>query len=283
MRMNYLMFLVCLPLHFLPGQVAFNSISLEEGLVQAGEEDKPVLLYFSASWCMPCEWMEKNTFADANNSRIINRHFVALKFDVDDPLCKGVLQKFDVPSLPTVIFLNRDGEMLLKKTSSVGVEAMFLTCRKVLDDHLKKPGLKDNAIPAPRYTLKPAEAPANPTSEILAVEEVDPQEPDFADGYSLEHLPPSPSLSDAGDFDVAPRSAYLYTLVLGRFAEFEKAVQQINDLQNVLGSDPMLSRKREEGKTTYIVSFGRYDSYESALNAMGRLKGKGIGAWVRKK
>ncbi len=262
--------------------VAFRTISLEEGLIQAQREQKPIFIYFSANWCMPCEWMEKNTFSDTNNSRIINNHFVPIKFDVDDPLCKGLVEKFEVKSLPTIIFLDINGELTMKLESSMGPEEMFLTCRKVLGDHLEGRKLEDLVISTPTYSVESDQLPPSiPESVSIAHANRPNYAPESIGGYSLEHLPPSPPTIEDEDF-ATPRSVETYVLVLGRYSELAAAVKNINRLEKLLAWEIKLVRRRKESEIRYHLKAGLFTSYEEAKKNLDLLKIKGVKGWVKK-
>ncbi len=81
---------------------------LNARLHQAG---KPVLLAFSAAWCVSCKEMEKFTFTDP---RVAERmgEFVLLEADVTDntPADKELLERFSLFGPPGIIFFDAAGK-----------------------------------------------------------------------------------------------------------------------------------------------------------------------------
>ena len=73
---------------------------------------RPVMLEFSADWCVPCHEMELNTFV-APEVVSLARGFDAYKVDLtkfDAEASKRARERYDVAGVPTVLFLSPGGE-----------------------------------------------------------------------------------------------------------------------------------------------------------------------------
>ncbi len=75
-------------------------------------EARPVLIDFTADWCVACGELARDTFADPSVMAEATR-FVALRVDAtheDDPSVDEVKDKYQVSGLPTVILLGPNGQ-----------------------------------------------------------------------------------------------------------------------------------------------------------------------------
>ncbi len=80
-------------------------------LAQARERGDPVVLYFSADWCLPCKELSATTFRDQRVQAALAKVSL-VKVDLTDetPEERGVRERFRVVGVPTVIFLGPQGE-----------------------------------------------------------------------------------------------------------------------------------------------------------------------------
>ena len=84
----------------------------EANLLAAQAQEKPVLLDFYADWCIPCLELDHITFADERVIRA-TENFVRIKVDLtryDSPESEALRERFAVVGVPTLVFLDRNGE-----------------------------------------------------------------------------------------------------------------------------------------------------------------------------
>ena len=77
-----------------------------DALARAKNEQKPIVLDFGATWCVPCQRMEKETFVDSRVASLLER-CILLKVDADEHA--ALVAKFGVTGVPDVRFLSSDG------------------------------------------------------------------------------------------------------------------------------------------------------------------------------
>ncbi len=97
-----------------PSQVVSDPLPTEaepafyrEALAKATREQKPLVLDFTASWCVPCQRMHRETFPDPKVAPLLER-CVLIKIDTDEH--PALSQKFGVVGLPDIRLLTPDGE-----------------------------------------------------------------------------------------------------------------------------------------------------------------------------
>ncbi len=103
----------------------------EEALARAAAAGRPVLIDFSAAWCLPCREMEHTTFRDPAVVRAA-AGFVALKVDVsaEDERTSALTGRFGVAGVPTLLLLGPDGRERGRFARFVDAEDMLRAMEK---------------------------------------------------------------------------------------------------------------------------------------------------------
>ena len=81
-------------------------------LAQASAEGKPVIIDFTADWCISCQELEKLTFPSEPVMQRADK-FYMLRADLTkfaSPPVEKIKQTFNIKGLPTVIFIDSNGE-----------------------------------------------------------------------------------------------------------------------------------------------------------------------------
>lgn len=94
-----------------PAELPQGFALLDEALMQAKRERKPIVLDFSAEWCAPCKRMEKTTFADAKVKELLQR-CILVRIDVDQ--YEELTQRLGVVGLPDLRLVTPDGKVFQK-------------------------------------------------------------------------------------------------------------------------------------------------------------------------
>jgi thiol:disulfide interchange protein DsbD len=93
-----------------PG-VAWQSYS-DQLLSEARRSKKPVVIDFYADWCTPCRELDDATFHDLEVVKQAGREFIMVKVDLTrkgNPVHERLLAKYEVKGVPTVVFLDSQG------------------------------------------------------------------------------------------------------------------------------------------------------------------------------
>jgi hypothetical protein len=85
---------------------------LSAGLARAEAQNKPIVLYFGASWDTAAKELEQQTWSDPEIRLLLGRQFVAIAVATTDdeaPFTRTTQERFKVIGDPTVIILGSDG------------------------------------------------------------------------------------------------------------------------------------------------------------------------------
>ncbi|MBA3857110.1 MAG: hypothetical protein C0507_09415 [Cyanobacteria bacterium PR.3.49] len=90
-------------------------------------ESKPTVIDFYASWCQPCK--QTNQALDKLKGSYGDK-VSFMRVDVDDPNNERIIDQYEVSPIPTLVFLNGEGEVV---TFTIGFSG-----EKGIDDGIKK-------------------------------------------------------------------------------------------------------------------------------------------------
>ena len=97
-----------------------------EGFEIAEREDKLVMLDFYAAWCAACNELDHRTYSDpAVADRLADYVNVKLDFTRTSETTKALTEKYQIPGLPVVIFLDADRNVLKRFSGFVDAENML--------------------------------------------------------------------------------------------------------------------------------------------------------------
>lgn len=113
-----------------------NEIAWAEGYTvaqtKAAETEKPMILYFTGEWCVPCRIMKRQVWADPQVMAQINRHFIPVEIKVGDPNNVDLLERYNVKGSPVTIITDSFGNAQTWRAGKTG-KTEFLEFLKEAD------------------------------------------------------------------------------------------------------------------------------------------------------
>jgi thioredoxin-related protein len=94
--------------------VRFLEGGWETALAAARESGKHVFVDAYTEWCGWCRHMDRHTFSDAEVAAFIERHFVPVKFDMEEGDGLRLALKFRVTGFPTYLVFSPEGRLVYR-------------------------------------------------------------------------------------------------------------------------------------------------------------------------
>ena len=89
---------------------AENYPSAKQLALQSG---KPMILFFTGEWCVPCRIMKRTVWADETVESVVDAGFTPILIDVSDPGASSeALERYHVYVTPTTIIADAEGNVL---------------------------------------------------------------------------------------------------------------------------------------------------------------------------
>jgi thiol-disulfide isomerase/thioredoxin len=94
-------------------QAAAADAEVDRAFAQARAQNKPLLLYWGASWCPPCNQL-KATLFNRQEFATLSKHFVAVFVDGDRPAAQKAGARFKVSGYPTMVLFTAEGREITR-------------------------------------------------------------------------------------------------------------------------------------------------------------------------
>jgi len=247
-----------------------------EAQARAVRESKFYFVHFTATWCMPCQWMEKNTFANDTIATFVNENYIAVKIDFDDPSTASYKHKYQVTSLPSLLIFNAKGELLDRYETSLSKDELLQALQKHV---LFQPRTTGNTNPVairvnytnPDKISRPALIPEEANNSTTASK---PARMPAAPSVAASKTPtPTPSAI------VEPTT--LFAVQVGVFSDFTNAKRSKIRMEERYNKPVQIIENQENGKKLFRVMVGKFEQKEDADHFLEQLHAQSVHGFVK--
>ncbi|MBP9707913.1 MAG: thioredoxin family protein [Oligoflexales bacterium] len=106
--------------------------TIEEAFALAKKENKPLFIYWGAIWCPPCNEM-KSTVFNQQEFRELMKSAIAVFLDGDSEQAQFWGDKLGASGYPTLMFLNSQGEEVMRISTGVNIAEFSEAFRSALE------------------------------------------------------------------------------------------------------------------------------------------------------
>ena len=106
--------------YYVPSNSVAWAESYDSAQTKAVQTEKPVLIYFTGEWCVPCRVMKRQVWADEEVKTLVNAQFIPVAIDVDNPDDAALLARYNVGGAPVTIITDPQGNALRWRVGGIG-------------------------------------------------------------------------------------------------------------------------------------------------------------------
>ncbi|WP_443937855.1 thioredoxin family protein [Pedobacter sp. MW01-1-1] len=135
-KITFLLIIVCMLItaNTYAQGIKFLQGGYAEAIEKAKERKLPIFIDWYADWCVPCKMMDKEVFVDKKLGDYFNQHFVSVKLNTEQKENLELVKKYQISAMPTLMFIDADGEVLFRVSSSMPAEDLMKHGKTVVGD-----------------------------------------------------------------------------------------------------------------------------------------------------
>ena len=117
----------------LQAQVRFETSSTDAVRELARQQKKLVFIDLYATWCPPCRAMERQVFSQKEVGDFVAQHFVAARYDVDQPTGRQLLDRFGHGAIPLYLVFDVTGTLWGTISGASPADTFVANLQSILD------------------------------------------------------------------------------------------------------------------------------------------------------
>lgn len=251
------------------------STNLAEAQARALRENKLYFIHFSATWCMPCQWMEENTFTNDTLAAFVQDYYIAVKIDFDDPKAATYKQQYKVTSLPSLLIFNAKGEVLDRFETSLSKDELLQALRKHVTLQPRAAGTSSAIAMPVTYT--------NTNSGKISRPALIPEEAKTLAKSNVKTLAPPVETTNAAQEKQAKSMApsAQFAVQVGVFSDYANAQRTQTRMEQRFKQPVQLTKMTQNGKIFYKVLVGKFEEKEDADQFLASLSAQSVRGFVK--
>lgn len=227
---------------------------------KACQENKIVIMEFTAKWCIPAKDMEKAVFGNVKVQQFIAEHAIFFQVDIDEQ--KNLKAEYKIQALPTIILMKASGKILSRKEESFNAESFIAWVEENLEQMPKPESAKNQSQEANLDENVRIEMP------LLELDEFDSEK--ISQESNINEITASTSNESTiqnktklnQNLDGATKS---YHIQAGVFSSRDNADNLSIQLAASFNQQILIATETGKTKTAFKVRIGEFDSEEEAV------------------
>jgi len=226
---------------------------------KACQENKIVIMEFTAKWCIPAKDMEKAVFGNVKVQQFIAEHAIFFQVDIDEQ--KNLKAEYKIQALPTIILMKASGKILSRKEESFNAESFIAWVEENLEQMPKPESAKNKSQEANLDENVSIELP------LLELDEFD------SEKISQESNGSEPNVSASTETTYQNESKFnqnlsgaskSYHIQAGVFSSRDNADNLSIQLAANFNQQILIATETGKSKTTFKVRIGEFETEEEA-------------------